>query len=75
MSLKLTPEEREWKSLALARYTYFPKNLKLCVGRYALTSEQILAEIQRESEVGIFLIRVEKFYLQSIKKIDWSKYE
>ena len=73
MSQKLTEEERNWKNLAIARYAYFPKNLYLCVGRHSITDDQAIYEIKRESELGKFLVRVEKFYLQNIKEIDWKK--
>lgn len=75
MSQKLSDEEREWKSLAIARYRLLPNGLRLCIGRTAISGEQAVLEIQRETELGKLLIRVEKFYLQNIKQIDWSKYE
>lgn len=71
--MKLTPEEREWKSLVIARYNLFPYGLKLCVGKHALTHDQILTEIQRETELGRLLIRVEKTYLQSLKNINFKE--
>lgn len=73
--MKLTDEEREWKKLAIARYQLFPTGLKLCVGRNVLTNEQAIQEIQKESEIGKILVRVEKYYLQSLKHEDWSEYE
>ena len=73
--MKLSDEEREWKKLAIARYQLFPTGLKLCIGRNVLTNEQIIQEIQKESEIGKIIVRAEKYYLQAIKHEDWSKYE
>lgn len=74
MSKPLSDEEREWKSLAMAKYRLFPNGLRLCVGRSAITGEQAIQEIQRETELGKLLVRVEKMYLQSIKTINWEDF-
>ncbi len=59
--------ETFWR-IAKARFEKMPSHLRLIIGANSLTKEEILNEIEKRSEVGKLLVKMQLEYLKFLKK-------
>lgn len=57
----------DWQELLYHRYQIFPKDYRLCFGKYDLSKEEILEHIKKKDKIYELLLKVEKEYFSSLK--------
>jgi hypothetical protein len=67
--MNIEEQQTEYKRLAEARLSIIPEDAVLSVGSYGeFTRDQILKEIEEDSEVGKKMIEIQIKYLQMLKE-------